>query len=68
MALPLFLASTVEPLTILLAFTLFRLLDICKPWLIGKADNLPGAMGIMTDDVLAGFAAASMLLVLFTIL
>ena len=62
MALPLFLANTAEPLIILLAFTLFRLLDIWKPWLIGKADNLPGAMGIMADDLLAGVLATILLL------
>ena len=60
-ALPLLAASTTEPFTILLAFTLFRLFDIWKPWLIGKADELPGAMGIMADDLLAGAAALIML-------
>jgi len=38
----------------LAAFVLFRLFDIWKPWLIDKAQHLPGGLGIMMDDVLAG--------------
>jgi phosphatidylglycerophosphatase A len=41
-----------------LAFTLFRLFDICKPGPIGWADRQGGAFGIMFDDILAGIAAA----------
>ncbi len=41
----------------LLAFLLFRLFDIAKPWLIKKAENLPGGLGVMADDVLAGVVA-----------
>ena len=42
-----------------LAFVLFRLFDITKPWIIRKSENwLPGGWGIMLDDVLAGGAAA----------
>jgi len=41
-------------LFIVLAFGLFRLFDIKKPSLIGRAEKLPGGWGIMTDDVLAG--------------
>ena len=37
------------------AFFLFRLLDIIKPWPANWADQrLPGAPGIMLDDVAAG--------------
>ena len=40
---------------VLLAFILFRFFDILKPWPIGWADKkLPGAWGVMMDDVLAG--------------
>ncbi len=39
-----------------LAFVIFRLLDIVKPWPISWCDkNLHGGLGIMVDDVLAGF-------------
>ena len=38
----------------LLAFILFRIFDIVKPWFIYRIQNLPGGWGIMLDDVLAG--------------
>ena len=42
-----------------LGFALFRLLDILKPWPIKWADTrVPGGLGIMLDDVLAGIMAA----------
>ncbi len=38
-----------------LAFALFRLFDIWKPWPVGWADqNLEGGLGVMTDDMIAG--------------
>ena len=43
-------------------FGLFRLFDIAKPGLIGCADRQGGAFGIMADDLLAGAAAALLLL------
>ena len=56
--LPLF----VLPLNIwayLLAFALFRLFDILKPWPIRWLDkSIDGAFGVMIDDVAAGLAAA----------
>lgn len=42
----------------LLAFVLFRVLDVVKPGVIDKAQNLkPAGVGIMADDVLAGIVA-----------
>jgi phosphatidylglycerophosphatase A len=38
----------------LAAFVFFRLFDIWKPWIIGRADRMGGARGIMLDDLLAG--------------
>ena len=38
------------------AFLLFRLFDISKLGPIGKIQDLPGGLGIMADDVLAGIA------------
>lgn len=39
-------------------FVLFRAFDIAKPWPIRWADKkVAGGLGIMLDDVLAGFAA-----------
>ncbi len=40
------------------AFLLFRLFDIWKPWVIGRADRMGGARGVMLDDLLAGVFAA----------
>ncbi len=37
-----------------LAFLLFRLFDIAKPWGIGRAQEAPGGWGVMVDDLLAG--------------
>lgn len=41
-----------------LVFLLFRLFDILKPWPISASEKLPGGMGVMADDMLAGLAAA----------
>ena len=42
-----------------LAFALFRLFDIVKPWPIREIDHgMRGGAGIMLDDVLAGILAA----------
>ena len=38
------------------AFLLFRVFDIAKPFPIGTSQKLPGGIGIVTDDVLAGAA------------
>lgn len=45
-----------------LAFLLFRLFDILKPWPVSWADGLHGATGVMLDDILAGAIAAALLL------
>lgn len=49
----------------LLAFGLFRLFDVWKPWPIREVDHgLRGGVGIMLDDILAAsFAAATLLLI-----
>ena len=48
-----------------LAFVLFRVFDIAKPWPIREIDHgMSGGAGIMLDDVLAGlFAALGLLIV-----
>ncbi len=40
------------------AFVLFRLFDILKPGLIGRADRRGDALGVMLDDIIAGISAA----------
>lgn len=43
-------------------FGLFRLFDIAKPWPIGYFDrSVPGGLGIMLDDLIAGAIAAAVL-------
>jgi len=45
------------------AFILFRAFDILKPYPIRKVERLPGACGIIADDVLAGIYASIALFV-----
>jgi len=54
------LACAFAPLSIaglILAFLLFRLFDVAKPWPVSKAETLPGGLGIVADDVAAGLIA-----------
>ena len=58
------LACAFAPLSILhglpayaLAFVLFRIFDIAKPWPLSAAERLPGGAGVMADDLLAGLIA-----------
>ncbi|ETX13072.1 phosphatidylglycerophosphatase [Roseivivax halodurans JCM 10272] len=41
-----------------MGFAAFRLFDIWKPWLVGRADRLGGPGGVMLDDLIAGVFAA----------
>ena len=42
----------------LLSFALFRYFDIAKPSIIGRIDReVSGGLGVMGDDIIAGFAA-----------
>ena len=55
----------VAPLAVtawLLAFALFRVFDIVKPWPIRDMDHrIPGGLGIMLDDLVAALYAAILL-------
>lgn len=44
-------------LGLLVAFVLFRLLDIVKPFPLDRLQKLPGGWGILADDLGAGLAA-----------
>jgi len=46
------------------AFLLFRLIDIWKPWLVGRADARHDAAGVMIDDLWAGLFAGVVTMVL----
>ena len=41
-----------------LAFALFRIFDITKPWPIRELERLHGGLGIVADDLLAGIYGA----------
>lgn len=43
-------------------FLLFRLFDISKPWPCRPLEQLPGGLGIMTDDLVAGLYSGAALL------
>ncbi len=45
----------------LAAFLLFRLFDIWKPAPVRQLESLPGGLGIVADDVMAGIYAAVVL-------
>ena len=47
---------------VLIAFGLFRVFDIFKPWPISWADQQKGAIGVMLDDVVAGALVAAALI------
>lgn len=49
-----------DPLALALAFVLFRLFDIWKPWPVGDIErSLPGALGVMADDAAAALYAGA---------
>ncbi len=58
---PLALATPTEPLEWFGALALFRAFDILKPWPVSAAEGLPGAWGVMADDLVAGGLAAAVL-------
>ncbi len=51
----LFLPMTLEILVV--AFFLFRVLDVFKPWPARRLESLPGGSGIMADDLMVGLYA-----------
>ncbi len=58
-----------DPLAYFVAFILFRICDIYKPWPANRADrNVTGGLGIMLDDMIAGaYALLAMQTVLYVI-
>ncbi len=48
-------------LSLILSFLTFRLFDIWKPSTIGFIDRrVKGGLGVMGDDILAGFASGAL--------
>jgi phosphatidylglycerophosphatase A len=55
-------AAPLDPLAYALAFLLFRIFDIWKPWPVRWADrHVKGGLGIMLDDILAAIYAVALL-------
>jgi phosphatidylglycerophosphatase A len=53
--------------TVVAGFIAFRVFDIWKPYPIRQLEGLGGGLGIMADDLLAGFYAAAIMSLLVTI-
>ncbi len=47
-----------------ITFILFRIFDILKPWPINWADKIDSGLGIMLDDLIAGFYTAILIITL----
>ncbi len=52
---------SLTPAAWLLGFCLFRLFDIVKPFPVRSLERLPGGIGIVADDLMAGVYAALVL-------
>lgn len=57
-------ARHLDWLTFALAFGLFRLFDITKPFPVRRFEALPGGIGIVMDDMMAGVYGALVLFML----
>lgn len=53
--------------TLFAGFLAFRLFDIWKPYPVRRLEGLGGGLGIMADDLFAGFYAAAAMSLLITI-
>ena len=51
----------------MVGFLAFRLFDIIKPWPCRELEKLPKGLGILADDLMAGFYALIMLRVFINI-
>lgn len=50
--------------TVVIGFLAFRFFDIWKPYPANKLESLPTGLGVMADDVMAGFYAAAFMALL----
>ena len=53
--------------TVVAGFVAFRVFDIWKPYPVRRLEGLGGGLGIMADDMLAGFYAAALMSLLVTL-
>ncbi|MCE2517849.1 MAG: phosphatidylglycerophosphatase A, partial [Alphaproteobacteria bacterium] len=69
LAIPYAVAATPEYiLSVIAGFLLFRLFDIVKMGPVKVAEDLPGAAGVMADDVVAGAMAGAVIILVTSIL
>jgi len=52
---------------IFLAFLIFRILDTLKPFPAGRLEHLPGSVGILADDLIAGIYTHIVLLLILNL-
>ena len=57
-----------SPWILIIGFALFRFFDILKPLGIHKMEKLPGAWGVMADDLLGGIYAGILLCLALTLI
>ena len=50
-------------LGLLVSFLLFRFFDITKVYPVNKAEKIPGAIGVLADDVVAGLMTACIIII-----
>ena len=50
-------------LGLLVSFLLFRFFDITKLYPVNKAEKIPGAIGVLADDVVAGLMTACIIII-----
>jgi phosphatidylglycerophosphatase A len=55
-------ALPLTPAVLILAFILFRVFDVLKPYPANALQRLPGGAGVMLDDLVAGLYALLLLL------
>ena len=60
---PLAVVNPGEWLYIIASLVLFRFFDIVKPLGVRKMENLPGGIGVMADDILAGIYSLVIILI-----
>src|SRR5207237_4148245 len=53
--------------TVVACFVAFRVFDIWKPYPVRRLEDLGGGLGVMADDLLAGFYAAVLMSLLISI-
>jgi phosphatidylglycerophosphatase A len=55
------LAVPFTPATVVVGFVLFRVFDVIKPFPANVSQRLPGGVGVMADDLIAGLYALLLL-------